>query len=94
MLDAISFYQQHGLRTYYQDLMLNIQVHESTHTIVLALFIVFVVMMFVCQMMINCLMLHRIRVQFWNAFYILKLLPRDDIKPEFIKRINDFLSKA
>ena len=63
-------------------------------TVMMVLFIVFITIAVVCSLVTNWIVLYKLKQQFWNSFYILKLLPKDDIDKEFIKRINDLLVKA
>jgi hypothetical protein len=36
----------------------------------------------------------QVKKSFWNSFYILKLMPTEDVDKDFVKRVNDYLSKA
>ena len=45
-------------------------------------------------LVVVCFLIQRIKQSFWHSFYILRLVPTEDVDPSFIKRINDYLSKA
>ena len=59
-----------------------------------ALFIIFLSILVLLFLLVQCFLMQRIRLSFWNSFYILRLIPKDEVDKEFIKRINDYLSLA
>eukprot|EP00347_Sterkiella_histriomuscorum_P021489 403333800 len=92
--DSINFYQQYALRNYFAKVFSNLLDQKSSQNILLAIFIVFLVSLILSIFIINFYVIPYIRNNFWNAFYVLKLLPKDEISQDFIKRINEFLRQA
>jgi hypothetical protein len=60
--------------------------------ILTTLLILFVSLLVVVFLMIMIFVMKKVKVSFWHSFYILRLIPKDDIDREFIKRINDYVS--
>ena len=58
------------------------------------LYILFASILLIAFLVIVCYLIQRIKLSFWHAFYILRLVPTEDVDRDFIKRINDYLSQA
>ena len=84
---------QPALRAYYSE-MISAMMSSLDQNVITAIFILFVCVLVVSFLLIQCFLLQRIKVQFWHSFYILRLVPKDEVDRDFIKRINDYLSKA
>ena len=84
---------QPALRAYYSE-MISAMMNSLDQNVITAIFILFVCVLVVSFLLIQCFLLQRIKVQFWHNFYILRLVPKDEVDRDFIKRINDYLSKA
>ena len=84
---------QPALRAYYSE-MISAMMNSLDQNVITAIFILFVCVLVVSFLLIQCFLLQRIKVQFWHSFYILRLVPKDEVDRDFIKRINDYLSKA
>ncbi|CDW75859.1 pas domain s-box family protein [Stylonychia lemnae] len=94
LLDSVQLYQQYGLRRFYDEIFHDMLLQNSAFIILLGMFVVFTIILVIGQMIVICYVTPLIRNNFWNAFYILKLLPKDELDREFIKKINEFLSRA
>jgi hypothetical protein len=60
--------------------------------VLMALFIIFMSLLVVVYFVIQIFVMKKVKLSFWHSFYILRLIPKDDIDRDFIKRINDYLS--
>jgi hypothetical protein len=58
------------------------------------LFIIFATILVLAVLIAGCVLSEQVKKSFWNSFYILKLMPTEDVDKDFVKRVNDYLSKA
>jgi hypothetical protein len=91
LVDAHTFCLQNGLRRFYSQAIDQIM-SSFDFNVLTALFILFVSLLVVVFLVIQIFVIKKVIVSFWHSFYILRLIPKDDIDREFIKRINDYLS--
>ena len=91
LVDAHTFCLQNGLRRFFSQaidqLMSALDINILT-----TLLILFVSLLVVVFLVIMIFVMKKVKVSFWHSFYILRLIPKDDIDREFIKRINDYVS--
>ncbi|TNV87551.1 hypothetical protein FGO68_gene3849 [Halteria grandinella] len=93
MIDAHTQYVQTALRRYYEKVIEAVFATQDNSASTI-LFIVFMIIMTLCYLIIIVFVVSRIRQSFWHSFFILRLIPTDDVDKDFIKRINDYLSQA
>jgi hypothetical protein len=91
LVDAHTFCLQNGLRRFYSQTIDQIM-SALDFNVLTALFILFMSLLVVVFLVIQIFVIKKVIVSFWHSFYILRLIPKDDIDREFIKRINDYLS--
>ena len=84
---------QPALRAYHSE-MIDVMMNSLDMNAITAIFILFMCILGTAFLLIQCYLLQKIKVQFWHSFYILRLIPKDEVEKDFIKRINDYLSKA
>ena len=87
------FYQQTGMSSFASMVTSHVMAGQ-TQSIFAALFVVFMCVLILLFIVLSCFVLSRVKQQFWHSFYILRLIPKDDVDKDFIKRINDYLSRA
>jgi hypothetical protein len=93
LIDVHIFYWTSGIRTFYKSITNQI-IDSQDHQVLSNLFIIFLSILVLLFLLVQCFLMWRIRLSFWNFFYILRLIPKDEVDKEFIKRINDYLSLA
>lgn len=93
LVDAHTFCLQNGLRRFYSQVIDQIMASLDFNTLT-ALFILFMSVLVVTFFIIQIFVMKKVKVSFWHSFYILRLIPKDDVDRAFIKRINDYLSQA
>jgi hypothetical protein len=91
LVDAHTFCLQNGLRRFYLQAIEQIM-SALDFNVLTSIFILFVSLLVVVYIVIQFFVMKKVKVSFWHSFYILRLIPKDDIDREFIKRINDYLS--
>ena len=84
---------QNGLRRYYSNVIDQIMA-SLDFNVLTAIFILFISILVVAFFILQIFVMKKVKIAFWHSFFILRLIPKDDMDRDFIKRINDYLGQA